>query len=66
MPVDQYIGGAEHATKHLIYARFFTKMLRDWGWVKKDLDEPFARLLTQGMVVQGDLSLPGARLPVSG
>lgn len=50
MPVDQYIGGAEHATKHLIYARFFTKMLRDWGWVKATLDEPFARLLTQGMV----------------
>ncbi len=50
MPVDQYIGGAEHATKHLIYARFFTKMLRDWGWVDKDLDEPFTRLLTQGMV----------------
>jgi leucyl-tRNA synthetase len=52
MPVDQYIGGAEHATKHLIYARFFTKMLRDWGWVDKNLDEPFARLLTQGMVVK--------------
>ncbi|MFI5290138.1 MAG: class I tRNA ligase family protein, partial [Polyangia bacterium] len=49
-PVDQYIGGAEHATKHLIYARFFTKMLRDWGWVKPDLDEPFTRLLSQGMV----------------
>jgi leucyl-tRNA synthetase len=52
MPVDQYIGGAEHATKHLIYARFFTKMLRDWGWVKPGLDEPFQRLLTQGMVVK--------------
>ncbi|HZS39864.1 MAG TPA: leucine--tRNA ligase [Polyangia bacterium] len=58
MPVDQYIGGAEHATKHLIYARFFTKMLRDWGWVAKDLDEPFTRLLTQGMVVKETYSCP--------
>jgi leucyl-tRNA synthetase len=52
MNVDQYIGGAEHATKHLIYARFFTKMLRDWGWIPKSIDEPFARLLNQGMVVK--------------
>jgi leucyl-tRNA synthetase len=58
MPVDQYIGGAEHATKHLIYSRFFTKMLRDWGWVKKDLDEPFTRLLTQGMVVKETYRCP--------
>ncbi len=58
MPVDQYIGGAEHATKHLIYARFFTKMLRDWGWVAKTLDEPFQRLLTQGMVVKETYSCP--------
>jgi leucyl-tRNA synthetase len=58
MPVDQYIGGAEHATKHLIYARFFTKMLRDWGWVAKDLDEPFAALLTQGMVVKETYRCP--------
>ncbi len=58
MPVDQYIGGAEHATKHLIYARFFTKMLRDWGWVKADLDEPFARLLTQGMVCKETYRCP--------
>ncbi len=57
-PVDQYIGGAEHATKHLIYARFFTKMLRDWGWVKKDMDEPFTRLLTQGMVVKETFRCP--------
>jgi leucyl-tRNA synthetase len=58
MAVDQYIGGAEHATKHLIYARFFTKMLRDWGWVKKDLDEPFTRLLTQGMVCKETYRCP--------
>ncbi len=57
-PVDQYVGGAEHATKHLIYARFFTKMLRDWGWVKADLDEPFTRLLTQGMVVKETYRCP--------
>jgi leucyl-tRNA synthetase len=58
MPVDQYVGGAEHATKHLIYARFFTKMLRDWGWVKRDLDEPFTRLLTQGMVLKETYHCP--------
>jgi leucyl-tRNA synthetase len=58
MPVDQYIGGAEHATKHLIYARFFTKMLRDWGWVPKGLDEPFTRLLTQGMVCKETYRCP--------
>jgi len=48
MPVDQYIGGAEHATMHLIYARFFTKALRDLGFLK--FDEPFKRLFNQGMV----------------
>jgi leucyl-tRNA synthetase len=58
MPVDQYIGGAEHATKHLIYARFFTKMLADWGWIRKDIDEPFVRLLNQGMVCKETYRCP--------
>ncbi|MFH0869954.1 MAG: class I tRNA ligase family protein [archaeon] len=48
MPVDQYIGGAEHACMHLIYARFFTKALRDMGLVKAD--EPFPKLFNQGML----------------
>ena len=56
--VDQYIGGIEHAILHLLYARFFTKVLRDLGYV--NIDEPFNRLLTQGMV-----TMDGAKMSKS-
>ncbi len=50
LPVDCYIGGVEHACMHLLYSRFFHKVLRDWGYVSGD--EPFTKLLTQGMVIK--------------
>ncbi|MCA0213429.1 MAG: leucine--tRNA ligase [Proteobacteria bacterium] len=57
MPMDQYIGGIEHAILHLLYARFWTKVMRDLGLVK--IDEPFTKLLTQGMVLNHIYSRKG-------
>ncbi len=59
LPVDQYIGGIEHACMHLLYARFIHKFMRDLGWVK--CDEPFARLLTQGMVLKDGAKMSKAK-----
>jgi leucyl-tRNA synthetase len=59
MPMDQYIGGIEHAILHLLYARFWTKVMRDLGLVK--VDEPFTKLLTQGMVLNHIYSRKGEK-----
>ena len=59
MPVDQYIGGVEHAILHLMYARFFTKALADLGYV--NFQEPFARLFTQGMITRDGAKMSKSR-----
>jgi leucyl-tRNA synthetase len=59
MPVDQYIGGIEHAVLHLLYARFYTKVLRDLDLVK--VDEPFTALLSQGMVIKDGAKMSKSR-----
>ena len=56
MPVDQYIGGIEHAILHLLYSRFYTRVLRDFGYIK--VNEPFTNLLTQGMVCKETQECP--------
>jgi leucyl-tRNA synthetase len=59
VPVDQYIGGIEHAILHLMYARFFTKALADMGYV--GVQEPFARLFTQGMITMGGAKMSSSK-----
>ncbi len=55
LPVDQYIGGVEHAILHLLYSRFITKVLKDLGYIQ--FDEPFKRLFTQGMITKGGVKM---------
>ncbi len=55
LPVDQYIGGVEHAILHLLYSRFITKVLKDQGFI--NFDEPFKRLFTQGMITKGGVKM---------
>jgi leucyl-tRNA synthetase len=59
LPVDQYVGGAEHAVMHLLYARFFTKVLHDLGFVK--FDEPFTRLMHQGVITNAGAKMSKSR-----
>ena len=59
MPVDQYVGGVTHAILHLLYARFFTKVLNDLGYI--DFNEPFTRLLNQGMVLMDGSAMSKSR-----
>ena len=65
MPVDQYIGGAEHAVLHLLYSRFFYKFMHDQGWVSGE-DEPFTRLFNQGMVLRNSDKMSKSRGNVIG
>ena len=64
MPVDQYIGGIEHAILHLLYSRFFTRAMQQTGHI--GVEEPFAGLFTQGMVNHESLSRADGALAVSG
>jgi leucyl-tRNA synthetase len=59
MPVDQYMGGVEHAILHLLYSRFVVKALRDLGWL--NFDEPFLRLHNQGMIISGGFKMSKSR-----
>ncbi|HLX25603.1 MAG TPA: leucine--tRNA ligase [Candidatus Cybelea sp.] len=65
MPIDQYIGGAEHAVLHLLYSRFFYKFFHDAGWVQGS-DEPFERLFHQGMVLRDSEKMSKSRRNVVG